>query len=153
MKLESYKKSYSVNVSKTIEAPLRFVFNWATDFRETDPELTGSKIKRDILLRTNHRVVYADSYHSRGKSLDGVSVVTLYPPKSWHLDYISDEDYEIGDYLLTLVGRGKTRLDMTFTEHYRINNAPSRKAYVKSVSNFWDKLIVELENEFNSGSK
>lgn len=127
MKGESYKKSYSVSVSKTIEAPLRFVFNWATDFKETDPKITGSSIKRSILLRTKHRVVYADSYRSDSKPLIGASVVTLHPPNSWHLDYISDEDNEIGDYLLTPLGRGKTRIDMTFTEHYRIDSSPLKE--------------------------
>jgi hypothetical protein len=142
-----------VNVSKTIEAPLRFVFTWATDFRETDPKITGSSIKRNILLRTNHRVVYADSYRSHGKPLTGVSVVTLYPPNSWHLDYIGDEDDETGDYLLMPLGRGRTRIDMTFTEHYRINNAPSRQEYARNDSEFWDKLVVALEKEYKKVSK
>ena len=32
-----------IRVSKTINAPLRYVYDWCTDYRETDPQITGSK--------------------------------------------------------------------------------------------------------------
>lgn len=48
----------TIKVTKTINAPLRYVFNWCTDFREDDPALTNSKGSRKILEKTKKRVVY-----------------------------------------------------------------------------------------------
>lgn len=100
------------------------------------------------MFRTKHRVIYTSDYTSHGKAMSGVNVVTLFPLKAWHLDYVGDEDDEIGDYKLTPLGRGKTRLDMTFTERYRVSNGPSTAEYAEIVSRIWDKYIAALEKEY-----
>jgi hypothetical protein len=41
-----------IRVSKTINAPLRYVYEWCTDFREDDPQITGSKSQRKVLEKT-----------------------------------------------------------------------------------------------------
>jgi len=148
MKSPAYTKTHSFHISKTIHAPLRFVYEWCTDYRETDPQITGSKSKRRILLRTKHRVVYMLSYPSRGKIRTGINVVTLHPPNGWHLDFVGDEDNETGDYTLTTLRAGKTRLDMKFTERYKIRNAPSKAQDAKSVGGVWDKYVPALERDY-----
>ena len=107
-------------VSKTINAPLRYVYEWCTDFREDDPQITGSKSQRKILEKTKKRVVYAQIY----TGLDGaqkvtVDIVTLSPPSSWHLDYFGEEDDETGEYRLRALGKDRTRLDMVFREKWK----------------------------------
>jgi len=149
MKSVTYRNSYALHVSKTISAPRDYVFGWCTDYRDTDPKITGSKTKRKILLRTKHRVVYVETYHSHGQARNAIDVVTLYPPKSWHLDFISDEDDETGNYVLTSLGTHKTRLDMTFREHYKVANPPSKTQYQKAVSQTWDKYVERLEKDYN----
>ena len=144
-----YRKSYSIHVSKTIHAPLRYVYNWCTDYRETDPKLTGSKSKRKVLMKTAHRVVYTESYRSGGKPKSAVDVVTLYPPKAWRLDYVGDEDDEVGDYVLTSLGPQKTRLDMTFTEHYKAAHPPSKEQYAKDVGQVWDRYVEALQKDYD----
>jgi len=146
--LVTYKKTHKVHVAKIIRAPLRFVYDWCTDYRETDPRITGSKSKRKILMKTKHRVVYVATYRSRGKTRSAVDVVTLYPPKAWHLDFIGDEDDETGDYVLSSLGPKKTRLDMTFTERYKVANGPSQAADVRSIHEIWDKYVPALEKEY-----
>ena len=143
-----YTKSHTLNVSKTIRVPLRFVYDWCTDYRESDPKITGSKSKRKILLKNKHRVVYVVNYRSRGKSRSGVNVVTLYPPKAWHLDFTGDEDDEVGDYVLTSLGSRKTRLDMKFKEHYKISRAPTQAQDVKTIHELWDKYVAALERDY-----
>ena len=149
MKSVKYAKRHTFHVSKLIRAPLRFVYNWCTDYRETDPQLTGSKSKRAILLKTKHRVVYTVSYRNRGKPRSAVDVVTLHPPNWWHLDFVGDDDDETGDYTLTPLGASKTRLDMTFTERYKIRGAPSKAQDTKSTHVFWDKLVAGLEKDYS----
>jgi len=148
MKSPAFTKTHSFHVSKIIHAPLRFVYEWCTDYRETDPQITGSKSKRRILLRTKHRVVYMLSYPSRGKIKTGINVVTLHPPDAWHLDFVGDEDDETGDYTLTSLRARKTRLDMKFTERYKIRSAPSKAQDAKSVDGVWDKYVPALERDY-----
>ena len=148
MKFGKYTKGHIFHVSKTIHAPLRFVYGWCTDYRESDTRITGSKSKRKILLKTKGRVIYVMSYPSRGKVRSGVDVVTLHPPNSWHLDFIGDEDDETGDYVLTSLGGRKTRLDMTFKERYKTSNAPSKAQDVKHTHEIWDKYIASLEKDY-----
>jgi len=148
MAREMYTKSHALHVSKIIRAPLRFVFDWCTDYRESDPKIIGSKSKRKILLKNKRRVVYVVNYRSRGKPRSAVDVVTLYPPKAWHLDFTGDEDDEIGDYALTSLGPQTTRLDMKFKEHYKISNAPTQSEDVKTIHEIWDKYVAALERDY-----
>ena len=144
----SYKKSGRIHVSKVIDAPLRFVYAWCTDYRETDTRITGSKSKRKILMKNKHRVVYVTAYRSGGKAKSAVDVITLYPPNAWHLDFVGDEDDETGDYVLSSLGPKKTRLDMVFTERYKVANAPSQGEETKHIHEIWDKYVSALEKDY-----
>jgi hypothetical protein len=145
---DSYTKTHSFRISKIIRAPLAFVYEWCTDFRESDSRITGSKVKRKILLKTGRLVMYTSSYRSRGKPMIGVNIVSLRPPKRWHLDFLGDEDDETGHYHLTRLGHGRTRLDMSFTEHYRIRRAPTKAQDMKHTNEIWDKYVSALEKEY-----
>lgn len=147
-------KSLTFKLSKVIEAPPPFVFDWCTDFREDDAGLTGSKTKTKILEKTQTRVVMADSYMENGKFAESVSVVSLKPPNAWHLDFAGNEaEQEVGDYKLTRLGANKTRLDMEFTITYGPGRkVPLKKDQIEGSSKFWDKLIVHLMNDYSKKS-
>jgi len=148
LKIVTYTRAHTLHVSRTINAPARFVYHWCTDYRESDTKITGSKAKRKILLRMEHRVIYTSTYMSEGKLRSAVNVVTLYPPKAWHLDFIGDEDDESGDYVLTKLGPQRTRLDMTFEEHYKTRNAPTKAQDMKQTHEVWDKYVAALEKDY-----
>jgi len=150
---DSYTKTHSFRVSKIIHAELPFVYDWCTDYRESDPKITSSKAKRKILLKTKHRVIYTSAYRSGGKSKTSVDVVTLYPPKWWRLDFVGDDDDETGDYRLTKLGPQRTRLDMSFTEHYKIRGAPTKAQDVKHTHEVWDKYVLALERDYARRNK
>jgi hypothetical protein len=133
-----------------IHAPLRFVYRWCTDYRETDPKITGSKSKRRILLKTKQRAIYYSTYVSRGRPRSIVNVVTLHAPRSWHLDGIGDEIDEEVDYVLTKLGQRRTGLEIAFTSHYKTHEFPTTKEDVKEVSAVWDKYVTALEKEYRS---
>ena len=99
-------------------------------------------------MKTEHRVVYTESYHSRGKGRVAVDVVTLFPPKSWHLDYISDEEDEVGAYVLIFLGPRRTRIDFTFTEHFKVAHPPRKAKYASDVSRIWDRYVEALEKDY-----
>jgi hypothetical protein len=100
------------------------------------------------MLKTLHRVIYTSAYMSNGKPRSAVNVVTLYSPKTWHLDFISDEDDEAGDYVLTKLGPRRTKLDMKFIEHYKIRKAPTKAQDVKHTHEVWDKYVAALERDY-----
>ena len=153
MRNVTYTRIHTLHVSKTIKAPIQFVYNWCTDYRESDTAITGSKSKRKILLKTEHRVIYVSTYKTDGKPRSAVDVVTLNPPRTWHLDFIGDDDDEVGDYVLTKLGPQRTRLDMTFTEHYKTRNAPTKSQDLRLVHGVWDKYVAALEKDYNRQRK
>jgi hypothetical protein len=55
-------ETHTYHVSEIINAPLRFVFDWCTDFREDDNQITGSKTLRKIMQRTKRRAIYISTY-------------------------------------------------------------------------------------------
>jgi len=139
---------HTVKVSKIINAPLRFVYDWCTDFREDDRKMIGSRRKRIILQKTKRRVVYNYIYRRRGKIRSAVNIVTLQPPKAWHLDSPGQDCDEIADYRLTTISPKKTRLDMTFKERYKISRAPTRAEDAKDLNEAWEKYVAALERDY-----
>ena len=80
----------------------------------------------------------------------GVKIVTLHPPKAWYLDQVGEDEDVIGIYKLTRVGSEKTRLDMTFTEKYKISDAPTKEEDRKHTDQMWDKYVAALEKDYAS---
>ncbi|MDA4124945.1 MAG: SRPBCC family protein [Thaumarchaeota archaeon] len=141
-----------IRVSKTINAPLRYVYDWCTDFRDTDPQITGSKSQRRIVEKTRKRTIYVQIYEGAdGREKVAVDIVTLKPHTSWHLDYFGEEDDETGEYRLKKLGESKTRLDMVFTEKWKdIAKVPSIEEQMQSTNEVWDKYVAALEKEYKS---
>ena len=145
--------SRTYRVSKLIEAPLPFVYEWCTDFREDDNKITGSKSTRKILEKSDRRVIYTVSYMENGKEQSHVSVVTLKPPDAWHLDTSGNAmEQETGDYKLTKVGKDKTRLNMVFKMNYgkSVKKIPTSKELADDLSKFWDKLVSGLMQDLST---
>jgi hypothetical protein len=136
------------HLTKVLNAPLNFAYRWCTDFRDSDPQITGSKNKREILEKTKARVIYTIRYENRGRTWNAVNIVTLHPPRSWHLDSRGEEDDEIGEYRLSRLGPSKTRLDMTFVERWKFRGFPSNAEYLKQIHNVWDKYAAALDKDY-----
>jgi hypothetical protein len=147
LKSRGHTKTTIFRIFKTINAPQRFVYRWCTDYRETDPKITGSKSKRRILLKTKHWAIYVSTYMGE-REPRGVNVVTLDPPNGWHLDGIGDEIERKADYVLTKLGPRKTRLEIAFTGRYKTRVVPSTKQAAQESSGVWDKYVAALEKEY-----
>lgn len=142
--METYK------VSKTFKAPMDFVFQWCTDFREDDGTMTGSKAKRTFLEKTDKRVVWITDYKEKGKSREGVRVVWLHPPDSWYLDTCGD-GREVGEYTLSQKGKNKTRLDMKFHVTFDSKDEiEDKKKWEEDVAEEWDTFGEHLEKDYKA---
>ena len=80
----------------------------------------------------------------------GVKMVTLRPPKAWYLDQVGEDEDAIGIYKSTRLRREKTRLDMKFTEKYKIGDAPTKEEDRNHTDQMWDKYVAALENDYAS---
>jgi hypothetical protein len=141
--------------SRTFDAPIKYVYEWATDYTEGDNQIWGGKHRRVILLKSRTKAVYT-SYKdgSDGKPRLAVRIVTFSPAKySWHLDYYGEEDLETGDYRLLSLGREKTRLDMLFRNQWKKGKGPSAEDFQRETNEVWEKYAEALERDYNLGKK
>src|SRR5208337_4078536 len=145
-----YTHCHTYRVTKTVNAPLKFVYEWCTDYREDDNQITGSKAQFRILQKTNRRVIYLRTHERDGKTMICVKMVTLRPPKAWYLDQVGEDEDVIGIYKITRMGPEKIRLDMTFTEKYKISDAPTKEEDRKNTDQMWDKYVAALEEDYAS---
>jgi hypothetical protein len=143
-----------VKVSKVINAPKKFVYEWCTDFSSEDPKMTGSGNVRRIIEKTRKKAVYVNTYEGEdGKPKMNVNIVALKPSSFWHLDQFGEEDNETGDYKLTRLGKNKTRLDMVFKESWKdIAQIPSIDEQSAGIHRVWDKYISVLEKEYRDSA-
>ena len=140
-------------VSRTINAPIRYVYDWATDFTERDNSIWGGKYPRMILHKTRQKAVYA--YYSKGadgKPKLAVRIVSLHPSTySWHLDYYGEEALETGEYKLTTLGKTKTQLKIVLKNKWKHGKGPSSRELQKHANFVWTKYTEALENDYRSG--
>jgi hypothetical protein len=145
--VETYK------ASQTFKAPLDFVFQWCTDFREDDGQMIGSNAKRTFLERTDKRVVWTVDYKEKGKQREGFRVVWLHAPDSWSLDTCGDKR-EIGEYKLTPKGKNKTRLDMKFWQTFDSkDDVTDQKKWQKDVDEEWGIFAENLVKDYKASLK
>jgi hypothetical protein len=77
-------------------------------------------------------------------------MVTLRPPKAWYLDQVGEDEDATGIYKLTRVGSGRTRLDMTFTEKYKISEVPTKEEDRNGTDQMWQKYVTAMEKDYAS---
>ena len=143
----------SYKLSKKFSAPLDFVFQWCTDFREDDPKIIGSKTVRKMLEKNGERAIWRVRYKNGKGFAEGVRFVTLHPPNAWHLDTCGD-GREVGDYKLTAMGKNKTRLDMKFTVTYDSKKeVEDRDEWEKDGDAHWTIYKKALEKEYRESGK
>jgi len=144
------KKAFTetYRLSKTFNAPLKFVYAWCTDFRPGDLKMIGSKNRRNIIHRSKKRVLWTVVSKDSQKGYEGVRVVWLKPPNSWHLDTCGDKR-ELGEYKLTPLAKGRTRLDMRFTVSYdSAKEVEGRKSWQADARADWDSYGTYLERDY-----
>lgn len=154
-KVDDLKKAFveTYKASQTFRAPLDYVFQWCTDFREDDGDMVGSKAKRTFLERTPKRVVWITDYKEKGENKEGIRVVWLHPPDAWSLDTCGDQR-EVGEYRLTAKGKNKTRLDMKFHKTFDSKNeVEDKKKWEKDVDEEWNTFAEHLEKDYKTSLK
>lgn len=140
-------------LSKKFNAPLEYVYQWCTDFREDDAKYIGSKTVRTILEKDAERVIWRVKYKDGKGFAEGVRYVTLHPPDSWHLDTCGD-GREVGEYKLTALGKKKTKLEMKFTVTYDSKkDVEDKEEWEKDGDDHWTIYKKAIEKDYEESLK
>lgn len=140
-------------ISKTIDAPLRYVYDWCTDFRSDDASLEGPGRKHRVVRVSPQRLVRVKVGRKRARSDRRISVevVRLSPPNAWHKDTIGEEDLDSMDYKLTALGPRKTRLVLEIVERWMVPNFPKKADWLRFSNEYWDELVSAIEERNRRG--
>ena len=132
--------------SKTIDAPIRHVYEWCTDFRLLNSDGSATKTDRRILESTRTKCVFVDILKGKGRQVGvAVNVVSLSPPRSWHLDLYGDPRNETVDYELRVLGPTRTRLEMRF----KVGLSSIERTWFTKL---WEGWASEIKKEYRSQS-
>ena len=141
----------SRSVNKYIPVPLPYVFEWLTDFREDDPQLTGSDSTKTIHEKTPSRVIYTiEQVRGLEGPITTKYAVDIKPPDKWHYKSIGDDRDSVGDYSLYSDGDG-TQIEMTFVTTYKNVPPPTVEEADHDSNEFWDKIISILVKDYREG--
>ena len=139
-------------VTKIIEAPIKYVYEWCTDFRDDDGKFSRSKNSYKVIPIGANRVVRIIARVAPVENPNvAVELVRLIPPDAWHKEQIGVTDLDAVDYKLARLGSGRTRLTISLTERWMTREHPTRSQWVSNANNFWDNLVAALEEDYRKG--
>jgi hypothetical protein len=140
---------YHVRVS--FRAPLAFVFAWCTDYSPTDPTLEKEKYERKIIERTPHQVIFEDLEESKDGWDWQRAVVSLRPPRSWHMDGFGNNRDVTADYVLSPLPDGGTRLDLRWRRRPKVPDVTrgTKAQREASSTRAWKLFAAALERDYN----
>ena len=144
--------THHAQVTKTIKAPIKYVYEWCTDFRSDDGKLSSSKPRHEVIHVGSNRVVRIISRVTPIESPTVVvELVRLIPPDAWHKEQIGVTDLDAVDYKLARLGPGRTRVTLSLTERWMTRKHPTRSQWVRDANRFWDNLVAALEEDYRKG--
>lgn len=152
---ESGRTIYATHVgrvSKVVDAPLRYVFEWLTDYRSTDGKFSRSRPRFRVVRLSKDRIVRIRySRPGTGPLAVAIELVRLRPPNAWHVDQIDEADLDSVDYKLTRLGPKKTRISLVLVERWMVPKFPAKSEWVKSTGVFWGRLVDAIEEQYQKG--
>ncbi len=152
---ESGRRVYATHVgrySKVIQAPLRYVYAWCTDYRSDDGRYSRAKPRFLVHRLTPDRIARIRFVKIKaGKVAVAAEVIRLRPPNAWHLDQIDERDFNSVDYRLRRVGPQTTRISLELVERWMVPDFPRKSEWVRGTTAFWDRLVAALESDYRQG--
>ncbi|MGA8603899.1 MAG: hypothetical protein WB788_02385 [Thermoplasmata archaeon] len=146
--------THHARVTKTIKAPIKYVYEWCTDYRSDDGKFSRSKTRVQVIHLGSDRVVRIRARVTPIESpAVSVELVRLMPPDAWHKETIDETDLDAMDYRLARLGAGRTRLTLSITERWMTRKHPTRNQWVRNANKYWDILVAALEEDYRKGMR
>lgn len=144
--------THTGHFSKTVAVPLRYVYDWCTDFRSDDGKFSSTKPRFRVVKVSPRRVVRVRVANTRAKDPPvAVEIIRLSPPDSWHVDQIDEHDLEAVDYKLTALSPKKTRVSLVIVERWMLPEFPKKTEWLRSTIEYWDRLAQAIEERYRDG--
>ncbi len=144
--------THTGRLSKVVDAPLRYVYDWCTDFRSDDAKLSGSRSRHRVIRVSPERLVRIRVARQPARNPRmAVELVRLSPPDAWHKDTIDERDLDSIDYKLTALSPKRTRVSIVIVERWMVRGYPRKSEWLRSSSAYWDELVMALEARYRSG--
>ena len=139
-------------ISKIVAAPIRYVYDWCTDFRSDDGRFSTARPKFRVIKLSPRRVVRVRITPAGAKGpVVAVELVRLRPPNAWHVDGIDEDDFGTVDYKLTKLGPEKTRVTLVIVERWMVPRYPKKDEWLPPSSRYWDHLVLAIEKQYHRG--
>ena len=144
--------THTGRISKIVNAPIQYVYDWCTDFRSDDGKFSRSK-PRFRVVRVSPRQLVRIGVVSNGAKDPPmvVELVRLSPPNAWHKNQIGGPDIDDIDYKLTALSPKRTRIRLVIVERWLVPKFPKKTDWVRSSSKYWDELVLAIEQRYRSG--
>ena len=130
-------------------APLDFAFAWCTDYTPQDAALEGESYERKIVTREPRRVVFEDLEETPSGWVWARDVVTLRPPRRWHMESVGSHRDVTADYVLTTLPDGRTQLELRW---WRRPHGPGKKIpraqREKEATIAWKRFTAAMERDY-----
>ncbi|MCI4368844.1 MAG: hypothetical protein L3K09_04700 [Thermoplasmata archaeon] len=137
-------------VKATFRAPLKFVYEWCTDYRPQDARLESENYERKILRRSSREVIYEDLEDSKDGWFWARHVVRLFPPNRWHSDTVGSHRALSLEYRLAALPGGRTQLTLTARRRpYGVGGKnPPRAKWEGPVAMSWKRFGRAIERDY-----
>lgn len=146
--------AFEIVISRIIDAPKEFVFDWWTDLSPGDSKLVKPLKAREIISKTPEAILLRDEEEMYFKKMCFDVKVSLDRPNTWVSEYDGKDARARSEYVLTS-DDSKTTLEY----HTRIEPkgfltnlfSPLVKPFVKRVfSGEMDVFVREIEKEYHA---
>ena len=139
-------------LSKIIHAPIRYVYDWCTDFRPDDRMFSRRNQRHRVIVVSPQRLVRVKVVRNGADNPPmTVELVRLSPPNAWHKDAIGEEEVHAIDYKLTPLDPNKTRVRLVMVVRWMVPKFPKTADWVRSSNQYWDKIVLAIEERYRSG--
>ncbi|MCI4326778.1 MAG: hypothetical protein L3K16_03980 [Thermoplasmata archaeon] len=145
----------AIEIRVTFRAPLRFVFDWCTDYTPHDPALEGDSYARRILSRDDGRVEYEDLDSSAAGWQWSRWTVSLHPPDAWQATSVGNyRDWSV-DYRLRSRSDGGTELTLRGRRRPTAlaSKGPTRAEIERNLGANWKKYARAFETDFRASQR
>jgi len=146
--------THRIRVTKVLNAPARYVYDWCTDYRSDDWKVArpGTHPRFRVVKLSPRRLLRIRLTTARGPDAAvAVDLIRLTPPFRWHTDQIDEEDLETVDYSVEPLGRDRTRIVVSVVERWMVPQHLTRSGTAARVRGAWDRYAGLIESRYRRG--
>lgn len=150
-KPESKAKGDEARVRVAFRVPMKFAFEWCTDYTPQDAALEGESYTRKIVERSARRVIFEDLEEGESGWIWARDVVDLKPPRRWHMESLGSHRDVTADYTLTDLPDGRTQLELVW---WRRPHGPGKRIpraqREKETTGAWKRFAKAMEEDYRA---